>query len=353
MLANGADGDVEGRLPSAVREVVEQQVACGVDIVNDGEISKRAGFSSYAKERLSGFVERPEVDARNLRNVTARDRQLFPGTFAKGIGGFNRPTPQLVAVEPIRYIGQGKVGRDIANLKAAVADLDVEPYLPAVTPGTVEHWLFNEYYASDDELLFAVAEAMREEYRAITEAGILLQLDDPDLPDAWQMFPDMSIDEYRAYAERRVDALNQALRGIPRDRVRLHVCWGSGHGPHAADIELQYIIDLVLMVPAGCISFEAANARHEHEWRVWKDAGVPDDVLLMPGVVGHASDIIEHPRLVADRIERYADIFGRERIIAGTDCGLAIRVGHAEITWAKLQALSAGARIATEELWRS
>lgn len=343
----------EARLPSAVREVVEQQIACGVDIVNDGEISKRAGFSSYAKERLSGFVERPEVNAQTLRNVTARDRKLFPGTFAKGIGGFNRNTPQLVAVEPVRYIGQDKVQRDIANLKAAVANLNVDPYLPAVTPGTVEHWLFNEYYASDDELLFGIADAMREEYRAITNAGIMLQLDDPDLPDGWQMYPDMSVDAYHAYAERRVDALNHALKGIPRERVRLHVCWGSGHGPHAADIELQHIVDLVLKVPAGCISFEAANPRHEHEWRVWKEAGVPEDVLLMPGVVGHASDIIEHPRLVADRIERYAEIFGRERIIAGTDCGLAIRVGHAEITWAKLQALSAGARLASEELWGS
>jgi 5-methyltetrahydropteroyltriglutamate--homocysteine methyltransferase len=220
-----------------------------------------------------------------------------------------------------------------------------------VTPGTVEHWLFNEYYASDEELLLAIADAMSEEYRAITDAGLLLQLDDPDLPDGWQMFPEMSVADYHAYAEKRVEALNHALRGIPREQVRLHVCWGSGHGPHAADIELQHIIDLVLKVPAGCISFEAANGRHEHEWRIWRDAGVPEDVLLMPGVVGHASDIIEHPRLVADRIERYAEIFGRERVIAGTDCGLAIRVGHAEITWAKLKALSDGANIASAELW--
>jgi 5-methyltetrahydropteroyltriglutamate--homocysteine methyltransferase len=287
-----------------------------------------------------------------LRNVTARDRLLFPGTFAKGLGGFNRPTPKLVAVEPIRYVGQAKVARDIANLKAATADLDVEPYLPAVTPGTIEHWLFNEHYASDEELLFAIADAIGEEYRAITDAGLLLQLDDPDLPDGWQMFPEMSVDEYRRYAQLRVEALNHALRGIPKSQIRLHVCWGSGHGPHAADIELQHIIDLVLKVPAGCISFEAANGRHEHEWRVWRDAGVPDDVVMMPGVVGHASDIIEHARLVADRIERYAEIFGRERVIAGTDCGLAIRVGHAEITWAKLKALSEGAKIASEELWR-
>jgi 5-methyltetrahydropteroyltriglutamate--homocysteine methyltransferase len=179
VLAQGsdADGRFEERLPSAVHEIVERQVACGIDIVNDGEIRKRAGFSSYAKERLSGFQERPATDARMLRNVTARDRLLFPGTFAKGLGGFNRPTPQLVAVEPIRYIGQKLVERDIANLKAAVADLDVEPYLPAVTPGTIEHWLFNEHYASDEELLFAIADAIHHEYQAITDAGLLLQLD--------------------------------------------------------------------------------------------------------------------------------------------------------------------------------
>jgi 5-methyltetrahydropteroyltriglutamate--homocysteine methyltransferase len=195
------EAEFESALPDAVRSVVEQQVACGVDIVNDGEISKRAGFSSYAKERLGGFEERLSDDARMLRNVTARDRLQFPGTFAKGLGGFNRPTSKLVAVEPIRYVGQAKVARDIANLKAATAGLDVEPYLPAVTPGTVEHWLFNEHYASDEELLFAIADAMAEEYRAITDAGLLLQLDDPDLPDGWQMFPEMSIADYRAYAE--------------------------------------------------------------------------------------------------------------------------------------------------------
>jgi len=351
LQVSAPEAEFEAALPNAVKTVVEQQVGVGVDIVNDGEISKRAGFSSYAKERLGGFEERPSDDARLLRNVTARDRLLFPGTFAKGIGGFNRSTPKLVATAAITYIGQQKVARDIANLKAATQGLDLEAYLPAVTPGTVEHWLFNEYYKSDDDLLFAIADAMHEEYKAITDAGLFLQLDDPDLPDGWQMFPDMSVTDYHSYAARRVDALNQALRGIPREQIRLHVCWGSGHGPHAADIELEHIVDLVLRVPAGCISFEAANGRHEHECRIWRDAGVPDDVLVMQGVVGHASDIIEHPRLVADRIERYAEIFGRERVIAGTDCGLAIRVGHAEITWAKLKALSDGAKIASEELW--
>jgi 5-methyltetrahydropteroyltriglutamate--homocysteine methyltransferase len=259
----------------------------------------------------------------------------------------------FICTGPISYKGQKQVQRDIDNLKAAVKSANVaEAFLPSVSPTSVADWQRNAYYKSYEEYLFAVADAMHEEYKAITDAGFLLQLDDPDLPDGWQMFPDMSVADYHAYAEKRVDALNQALKGIPREQIRLHVCWGSGHGPHAADIELEHIVDLVLKVPSGCISFEAANGRHEHEWRVWRDAGVPDDVLMMPGVVGHASDIIEHPRLVADRIERYAEIFGRERIIAGTDCGLAIRVGHAEITWAKLKALSDGAKIASQELWR-
>jgi 5-methyltetrahydropteroyltriglutamate--homocysteine methyltransferase len=347
----GGAAEFDKRLPDAVRDVVRKQAELGIDVVNDGEYSKRSGFSSYLKERLGGWEERDASDDDALRNVTARDRLDFPGFFAKGLGGFSRRARPLFAIEPLRYTGLESVQTDIANLRAAIGGLDVEPYLPAVTPGTVEHWLFNEYYQNDEELLFAIADALHHEYQAITDAGIILQLDDPDLPDGWQMFPGMSPAEYHTYAERRIAALNHALRGIPRERVRLHVCWGSGHGPHANDVELEHIVDLVLQVPAGCISFEAANPRHEHDWRTWQAAGVPDDVLLMPGVVGHCTDIIEHPRLVADRLQRYIDLFGKERIIAGTDCGLAIRVGHAEITWAKLKALVDGARLVSQENW--
>jgi 5-methyltetrahydropteroyltriglutamate--homocysteine methyltransferase len=243
------------------------------------------------------------------------------------------------------------VQRDVANLKAAAAGLDVEPYLPAVTPGTIEHWLFNEYYSSDEELLFAIADAMHEEYREITDAGILLQLDDPDLPDGWQMYPSMDVAEYRRYAELRVEAINRALQGIPEERVRLHICWGSGHGPHTNDVPLRDIVDIVLKVRAGCYSVEAANPRHEHEWRVWEEVKLPEGKSLMPGVVGHATDVVEHPRVVADRLVRYARVVGRENVIAGTDCGIGTRVGHGEIAWAKLASMVQGARMATNELW--
>ena len=220
-----------------------------------------------------------------------------------------------------------------------------------IAPGTIEHWLWNEHYQSDEECLFAIAYAMHEEYTAITGAGILLQSDDPDLPDGWQMYPDMTVEAYRVYAERRVEALNHALRGIPPEMVRLHVCWGSGHGPHTNDIPLRDIVDLVLKVRAGCYSVEAANPRHEHEWEVWLDTRLPEGKTLMPGVVGHASDVVEHPQLVAQRLVRFADLVGRENVIAGTDCGLGSRVGHPEIAWAKLRALIDGAHLATKALW--
>jgi 5-methyltetrahydropteroyltriglutamate--homocysteine methyltransferase len=192
---------------------------------------------------------------------------------------------------------------------------------------------------------------MHEEYKLITDSGLSLQIDDPDLPDGWQMFPEMSVADYRAYAERRVEALNYALAGVPQEQVRLHVCWGSGHGPHANDIPLEDIVDLVLKVNAQVYSIEAANPRHDHEWRVWKHVQLPDGKSLMPGVVGHATDIIEHPRLVADRLVRYAGLVGKDNVIAGTDCGIGSRVWNAEIAWAKLHAMAEGAQLASQELW--
>jgi 5-methyltetrahydropteroyltriglutamate--homocysteine methyltransferase len=248
---------------------------------------------------------------------------------------------------PLKYTGHRDARWDIRNLVDATRGLDVQPFLTAIAPGTVEHWLWNEHYRTDEEMLFAIADAMHEEYALIADAGILLQIDDPDLPDGWQMYPQMSVEEYRAYAEVRVEALNHALRGIPPERVRLHVCWGSGHGPHQNDLPLRQIVDLVLKVRAGCYSIEAANPRHEHEWQVWRGVHLPDGKTLMPGVVGHASDVIEHPELVAQRLIRFADAVGRERVVAGTDCGLGSRVSHPEIAWAKLRALVDGARLAS------
>jgi 5-methyltetrahydropteroyltriglutamate--homocysteine methyltransferase len=371
LLQQGAAGQSElaQKLPAAVKDIVRQQVEAGVDIVNDGEIPKRGTFSSYIQERIEG------IEARSFnvgegpppRDVNARDRRDFPGFFGAGLGGFGaargtfggasaqRPSEAQRTLHfctaPLKYIGKAGAEQDIRNLIAACEGLDVEPWLPAITPGTVEHWLWNDYYKSDEEFLYAIADVMHEEYKTIVDAGIMLQLDDPDLPDGWQMYPEMSVADYRRYAQIRVEALNHGLRDLPEDRIRFHTCWGSSHGPHKNDIPLRHIIDLILGVKAECISIEASNPRHEHDWVVWQDATLPDGKSLMPGVVGHSSDLIEDPELVAERLVRYAGLVGRENVIAGTDCGLGQRVGHPEIAWAKLAASAEGARIATKQLW--
>jgi 5-methyltetrahydropteroyltriglutamate--homocysteine methyltransferase len=350
------------QLPAAVREVVQHQAHVGIDVVNDGELSKR-NFSHYARERLGG-LEIPSTPPAELRarNIVARDASDFPDFHARGGGRLLRadtpaPTvtgnvnPTIICTGPLAYIGREQTVADVANLKAALDGLAVEAFLPAVAPGTIEHWLFNRFYQTDEELLFAIADAMHEEYTLITGAGLNLQIDDPDLPDGWQMFPEMSVADYRRYAEVRVEALNHALRGIPEEQIRLHVCWGSGHGPHKNDIPLADIVDIILKVNAQVYSIEAANPRHDHEWRVWQSVRLPEGKSLMPGVVGHATDIIEHPRLVADRLVRYAGIVGKDNIMAGTDCGVGSRVFNAEIAWAKFEALAEGARLASEELW--
>jgi 5-methyltetrahydropteroyltriglutamate--homocysteine methyltransferase len=349
-------------LPGAVGEVVQHQAGVGIDTVNDGELSKR-NFSHYARERLGGLEQPAEAPPHVAnRNIVARDAREFPDFHARGGGRLARadtppPTsvgnvnPTVMCTGPLTYIGRDATQFDIANLKAAVQGLDVEAFLPAIAPGTIEHWLFNQHYATDEELLFAIADAMHHEYKLITDAGLNLQIDDPDLPDGWQMFPQWSVAEYRAYAAVRVEALNHALRDIPEEQIRLHVCWGSGHGPHKNDIPLEDIVDLILNVKAQVYSIEAANPRHSHEWRVWQTVRLPEGKALMPGVIGHATDIIEHPRLVADRLVRYAGIVGKQNVIAGTDCGVGSRVFNAEIAWAKFEAMAEGARIASGELW--
>jgi 5-methyltetrahydropteroyltriglutamate--homocysteine methyltransferase len=340
-----------GRLKLAVAEVVRRQAECGIDCVNDGELSK-TNFTDYVRWRIAGYAERPSAGPRRL-SITARDETKFADYFAanpraRPVG----PPTTPVCVERLRYTGQADLAADIANFKAALAGVDVaEAFLPANSPGTIEHWLVNEYYKSDEEFVFAIAEIMREEYRAIVDAGFLLQIDDPDLPDGWNCLPEIKLPEYRKYAAVRVEALNHALAGIPKQKVRLHVCWGSHHGPHHDDIPLADIIDLIFRVQVGSFSIEASNPCHEHEWRVFEKVKPPAGATLVPGVVGHCTDFIEHPDLVAERLVRYARLVGRENVLAGTDCGIGTRVGHPSICWAKLEALAEGARRASKILW--
>jgi 5-methyltetrahydropteroyltriglutamate--homocysteine methyltransferase len=379
MMAPGREAEFHGRLPSAVKEIVDKQVEVGFDVVNDGEFSKLGGFSGYPRQRLSGLELREfkpgegpaphDVQGRDRRDFPEFGRLGFParaggqpslgsysggmgaggGTVGTGAGG----TRQMVfCTGPVKYIGQAAYQEDIANIKAALqGHANVEGYLPAVAPGTMEHWLRNEYYKSDEEFLFAIADAMAEEYKAITDAGLILQIDDPDLPDGWQMYPEMTREDYHKYADLRVEALNHALRNVPENLVRFHTCWGSQHGPHMDDIELKYIIDLILKIKAECYSVEAANPQHDHDWHVFETVKLPEGKSYMPGVVSHVSNTIEHPQLVADRLIRYAKLMGKEQVIAGTDCGMGSRVGHPEVCWAKFNAMVEGSRLATRELW--
>jgi 5-methyltetrahydropteroyltriglutamate--homocysteine methyltransferase len=339
------------RVRGAVAAAAQKQIDCGIDIINDGEMGK-SNFSRYARERLGGFVEREARPGERPSTIFARDLVDFPDYFTARAAHRGDNVKRVFCNAPLRYTGHDFLEREIEDFKAALRGQKYEEaFLPAVAPGTIEHWMKNDYYPSDDAYLFAIADAMHEEYKTIADAGFLLQIDDPDLPDGWQFMSHMTVTEYRRYAELRIDALNHGLRDIPADRIRFHTCWGSYHGPHKHDIPLREIIDLILKVKASTISIEAANPRHEHEWRVWEEVKLPQDKVLVPGVVGHATDIVEHPQAIADRLARYARIVGRENLMAGTDCGLGPRVGSPEICWAKLESLAEGARLASRELW--
>jgi 5-methyltetrahydropteroyltriglutamate--homocysteine methyltransferase len=358
LLTTRRDGKIadlarlDAELPGAVDAIVDKQIEVGLDSVDDGEFGK-VNFTNYVMDRVSGLEMRPP-DPKSYQyrlNMIARDARKFPAYFETV---YHRPTiagglPHCVA--PLSYTGHQQVARDIANLKAAARGKNVaELFVPANTPGTAEHWMINDHYPTQEALVFAIADCLNEEYRAITDAGLVLHLDDPDLPDGWNIFPDMDKAAYRRYAEVRVAALTQALKGIPPEMVRLHVCWGSFHGPHHDDVPLKEIIDLIFTVPAESYSIEASNPCHAHEWRVFEEVKLPDGATLVPGVIGHYSDFIEHPDLVAERLVRYARLVGRENVIAGTDCGLS-RVGHPSICWAKFEAMAEGARRATKILW--
>jgi 5-methyltetrahydropteroyltriglutamate--homocysteine methyltransferase len=336
---------------NAVSEVIKTQLACGLDIINDGELGK-SNFSRYARERLSGFIERDLREKDRPSTIYERDLVEFADYFNARASHRGDNIKRVFCNAPLKYIGHASLTREIEDFKMGLQDQEYEEaFLPAIAPGTIEHWMKNDYYKNDETYLMAIADAMHEEYKAIVDAGFLLQIDDPDLPDGWQFMSQMTVPEYRKYAELRVDALNHGLSDIPADRIRFHTCWGSYHGPHKYDIPLRDIVDLILKVKASTISIEAANPRHEHEWRIWEDVKLPKGKVLVPGVVGHATDIVEHPQAIADRLVRYATIVGRENIMAGTDCGLGPRVGSPAVCWAKLEALAEGARLATRELW--
>jgi 5-methyltetrahydropteroyltriglutamate--homocysteine methyltransferase len=248
-------------------------------------------------------------------------------------------------------VGHEAIKEDIANLKAAIAGKEVEGFLAALGPLSLGAGIRNQYYPDETSYMMAVAEAVREEYRAITDAGLIVQIDEPEFCTSWMFYPDWDVAQYRKYLGFCVDVINHALERIPEEQVRFHTCWGSGHRPHVNDIELKYIADLLIQIKAQQYSIEAANVRHEHEYHVWEDVKLPEGKILMPGVIAHATDLVEHPELVAERLMRYARLVGRENVVAGTDCGIGSRVGHEEIVWAKLATMAEGARLASQKLW--
>jgi 5-methyltetrahydropteroyltriglutamate--homocysteine methyltransferase len=365
--------DVDGtreRLRTAVADVVQRQMKLGIAVVNDGEFGKAmrgridyGAWVSYVMQRLTGWEVTPDSSGASVRSgeevipgdfYRRRDRQAFPDLYTEidreMFAGGRRPMSRAI-VSPVTYKGHAALQADIANLRAAARESGApEAFMTAVAPGSFGREQ-NRYYKTQEEFLFAIADAMRVEYRAIVDAGFVLQIDDPGMAENWDaMDPSVTVEQYRDYARLCIAALNHSLDGIPRERVRYHMCWGSWHGPHLTDIPLQDIVDLLLTVRAGALSIEAGNVRHEHEWKVWRDIALPPDTILIPGVVSHSTNVVEHPELVADRIVRYAKLVGRENVIAGTDCGLGGRI-HPSLAWVKLQALVEGAQLASRQLW--
>ena len=381
-----ADEAFRASLAGAVSDVVRQQSAAGIDIVCDGEFGKLS-WNLYLNGRLGGHELVPveaggdhrylhgkhggdgkvsaEAEAGAHRTMIMRDRtvsldrQAFADFYhemaCSGATYYRSPGKEPEGMRwactgPVTYIGQQELQEDLQNLRTALAGRDVlDAFIPATSP--IRPWV-NAFYPTEEDYYEAVGEAMREEYRAIVDAGFILQIDDPHLPELWDDYAgSMDVADYRRVASRHVEIVNHALRGIAPDRIRYHICWGSWHGPHAFDLPMRDVADLLLRVNAQGYAIEAANARHEHEWQVWESIRLPDDKILIPGVVAHATDIVEHPELVAWRIRNFASVVGRERVIASTDCGLGYRV-HPQIAWAKLKSLAEGARIASGQLWR-
>lgn len=344
-------------LAQTVAEVVRQQADAGIDVISDGEFGKSISWSQYVLERLSGFESRPSTSGRDAYAYGA-DRARFPEFYAEldGRDGGARGG-DAVCVAPITYTGQAALQRDIDNFKTALASVSVaEAFLPVAAPSSAIPDRKNEYYRSEEEMVRAIAAAMRSEYKTIVDNGLIVQIDDARAAVTYdRQVPPKTFKQYRDWVAMHVDALNHALEGIPEERIRYHVCWGSWPGPHVTDVPLKDIADLILRVRAGAYVIEGANPRHEHEWQVWEKVKLPKGRLLIPGVISHATNVVEHPELIAQRILRYAKLVGRENVIAGTDCGFAqgpfMRRVHPSIMWAKLEALAAGARLATAQLF--
>jgi len=354
-IDSGAFAD---RVKSTVAEVVRRQADAGIDIVADGEMG-RFGFIPYVNERLAGLEARPNPVTQGTW-ARSREHLAFPEYYAwaaqmpGAAGGAQRN--QWVCTGPIAYKGQEALARDIDNLKAALGQVRCEEaFMPAVSPAQLAGWNKNEFYKTDEEFRVAVADALHEEYRAIVDAGLVLQIDDPQLASHYTTHPELDIAQCRNVAAATVELLNHALAGIPPEQVRYHTCYGINMGPRVHDLELKHIVDVMLRINAGAYSFEAGNPRHEHEWRVWEDVKLPEGKVLIPGVITHGSNFVEHPEAIAQRIARFAQAAGRENVIAGADCGFASFSTtcevHPTVVWAKLAALGEGARLAWQELW--
>jgi len=345
-------------LTRSVAEVVRRQGEAGIDVVSDGEFGKSISWAQYALTRLSGFTRRPIKDEAANPFKRGADRTKFNEFYAElDAKEAVSTTMEAICTGPIAYVGNDELTRDIANFKAALTETKVEEaFMPVAAPASVIPDRVNEFYKNDEELQVAIAAAMRTEYKTIIDAGFVVQLDDARSAVTYdRMVPPGSFADYKKWLEKQIDILNHAIEGLPSDRIRYHVCWGSWPGPHTSDVPLKDIVDVILKAKVGAFVIEGANPRHEHEWQVWKNVKLGEGRLLIPGVISHATNVVEHPELVAERIVRLARIVGRDNVIAGTDCGFAqgpfYRRVHPQIMWAKLEALAEGARIASKELW--
>ena len=347
------EADFDRVVRTSVADIVRKQVELGIDVVDDGEESK-VGFIAYITDRIDGLVTLDDEMPPSFGG--SREFTLYPEYYKTyNVGAGMRA---MVCRGPVAYSGMAQLTAEIANLKAALAAAPgaVEAFMPATSPANVERWFKNEFYATQDEYALACAEALHVEYKAIVDAGLLLQVDDPSLSTFYTRNPNANIDDFLKWGETRVEMLNHALRGIPPDRVRYHTCYGINIGPRTTDLEMKHMARLMLKINAGGYSFEAANPRHDHEWRVWEDVKLPDGKVLLPGVITHTSVLVEHPELVAQRIERFASVVGAENVIASADCGFATHPSATpevlpQIVWAKFEALVEGARLASDALF--